>query len=506
MRLSLVSPLAALAIAGVLATAVWRLQHERHRLLADFGSAQQDVARQLGRDLDGELDDLDDDARLVATLVQRADAKSIMDEADVRASVLSGFEALATVVRHYRSIALFRGTALSVTAIDPTEPRDRESAFIQWSTEAANAAGGTQPLFEGPREGREGNQYFIYARPTGGRTGDSIVMVSEARLLLQPVLRSRVPSVQYFLMDPSGSLWVGCAQLSTCRAFTKNQWPSVPGLATIASSLTGLRGHSWNNDAVPSGLGLPARPAAIAWESIEHSGRRWAVGVVASAQAIDARERSLLWLLVGTSAALVVALGALGAFVIKHQQRSTALRERLRHAQEVAHLRERTEKVVDNVPAGFIGITRDGRVALTNRFLSERVLPVAHGASVAEVLSGGDALAAARFRELFEQAMRSGRPSFLPGETIRAFAGKPGHFDLRIIPLKQPAEDVSALLLVEDLSELKSLEKQLVRAEKLGTVGVLTAGLAHEIGTPLGIIRGPGRGAAGQGQGPGDRQ
>jgi signal transduction histidine kinase len=142
------------------------------------------------------------------------------------------------------------------------------------------------------------------------------------------------------------------------------------------------------------------------------------------------------------------------------------------------------------VSAGFIGVTRDGRVALTNRFLSERVLPVPQGASVAEVLSDGDAQAEARFQDAFAQALRSGRPGFLAGDEIRAFAARPGHFDLRIIPLKQPAEDVSALLLVDDLSEVKSLEKQLVHAEKLGTVGVLTAGLAHEIGTPLGIIRG----------------
>jgi signal transduction histidine kinase len=38
--------------------------------------------------------------------------------------------------------------------------------------------------------------------------------------------------------------------------------------------------------------------------------------------------------------------------------------------------------------------------------------------------------------------------------------------------------------------ELNRLEHQLVRAEKLATVGVLAAGLAHELGTPLAIIRG----------------
>jgi signal transduction histidine kinase len=38
--------------------------------------------------------------------------------------------------------------------------------------------------------------------------------------------------------------------------------------------------------------------------------------------------------------------------------------------------------------------------------------------------------------------------------------------------------------------ELAQLESQLVRAEKLSTVGVLAAGIAHEVGTPLGVVRG----------------
>ena len=36
---------------------------------------------------------------------------------------------------------------------------------------------------------------------------------------------------------------------------------------------------------------------------------------------------------------------------------------------------------------------------------------------------------------------------------------------------------------------LRSLERQLISAEKLATTGVLAAGIAHEVGTPLGIIR-----------------
>ncbi|MEK7871407.1 MAG: ATP-binding protein, partial [Nitrospirota bacterium] len=47
-----------------------------------------------------------------------------------------------------------------------------------------------------------------------------------------------------------------------------------------------------------------------------------------------------------------------------------------------------------------------------------------------------------------------------------------------------------AVLVIEDISEIVSLEKQLIQAEKLATIGHLASGLAHEIGTPLNVIHG----------------
>lgn len=45
------------------------------------------------------------------------------------------------------------------------------------------------------------------------------------------------------------------------------------------------------------------------------------------------------------------------------------------------------------------------------------------------------------------------------------------------------------LILLRDISEYKSLEAQLLTTERLAAVGRLAAGLAHELGNPLGIIK-----------------
>lgn len=48
---------------------------------------------------------------------------------------------------------------------------------------------------------------------------------------------------------------------------------------------------------------------------------------------------------------------------------------------------------------------------------------------------------------------------------------------------------LGAVVTVEDVSEIKALTEQLIRADRLAAMGELTAGVAHEVRNPLGVIR-----------------
>ncbi|WP_168198337.1 ATP-binding protein [Crassaminicella thermophila] len=68
--------------------------------------------------------------------------------------------------------------------------------------------------------------------------------------------------------------------------------------------------------------------------------------------------------------------------------------------------------------------------------------------------------------------------------------GKGVYVKLFAYPLRSTRDKVEGVVLVlEDISEIRKLESQVKRSEKLSAVGELALGIAHEIRNPLGIIK-----------------
>ncbi len=67
--------------------------------------------------------------------------------------------------------------------------------------------------------------------------------------------------------------------------------------------------------------------------------------------------------------------------------------------------------------------------------------------------------------------------------------GEPRTANIAIAPLlTRDLTVVGRILLVDDITERTQLEEQLTQAEKLSSIGLLAAGVAHEVNTPLAVI------------------
>jgi signal transduction histidine kinase len=69
-------------------------------------------------------------------------------------------------------------------------------------------------------------------------------------------------------------------------------------------------------------------------------------------------------------------------------------------------------------------------------------------------------------------------------------AAPPSHtLNLAIAPLvSKDLEQIGRLIIFDDVTDRDELERRLVQADKLSSIGLLAAGVAHEVNTPLAVI------------------
>jgi two-component system NtrC family sensor kinase len=162
-------------------------------------------------------------------------------------------------------------------------------------------------------------------------------------------------------------------------------------------------------------------------------------------------------------------------------------RERERLTRQARDLRLALGQIVESMESGLLLVGPDGRVNHGNP-AAERIFGEASGALVGRAVEAWfpeDSPDDARFA----RALRSGeRVRGAEAVAVRA-DGRYVPVGLSVAPL--PAVDDAhrvSVVIFQDLSELKQLQRQVVQTEKMASIGQLAAGVAHEINNPMGFV------------------
>ncbi|HEV2862082.1 MAG TPA: ATP-binding protein [Pyrinomonadaceae bacterium] len=181
-------------------------------------------------------------------------------------------------------------------------------------------------------------------------------------------------------------------------------------------------------------------------------------------------------------------LRTVSGYVAVAIENSLLYQEQKERAEELALLKEFNESIVESINVGILATNGRGRVTGCNSTL-EAMLGLRRDEAAGRRVED---LFADDFAETLGQVL--GHSGWHVSELRNIYklhtatrAGRPLVLNVALAPLKRAGAEGpdGALVVLEDVTARVRLEEQLQQREKLSSIGLLAAGVAHEINTPL---------------------